>query len=203
MPHADIAQRIIEAASEVFARHGFAASRVRDIVRTADVNLAAVNYYFGGKEGLYAATLKQLASHRNAGWQGFDPGATPEEALFHHVLAVVNRVMGAEADETLGRIIAHEAMSPTPYFDQVMADVVQPELERLESIVRQLSPKAPEPQVSMIAMSVLGQCLFYLYARGAVNYLAPTLVERSQARKLAEHITKFSMAAIRGLGTGH
>src|SRR5437764_14327516 len=59
-------QRIIAAAAEIFSIHGFRGARVRDIVRLAGVNLAAVNYYFGGKESLYAATLAELSSARSA-----------------------------------------------------------------------------------------------------------------------------------------
>ena len=73
----DIPRRLIEAASEVFAQHGYAGTRVREIVRAADVNLASVNYYFGGKEGLYAATLKELAAERIAQ----QPAAAPKPAL--------------------------------------------------------------------------------------------------------------------------
>src|SRR5207247_1808567 len=54
-------RRLIETGAEVFARHGLAGARVRDIVEGARANLAAVNYYFGGKQGLYRATLRHLA----------------------------------------------------------------------------------------------------------------------------------------------
>ena len=55
----EIPRRLIEAAAEVFARHGYAGTRVREIVRAADVNLASVNYYFGGKEQLWIAVLER------------------------------------------------------------------------------------------------------------------------------------------------
>ena len=61
-------RRLVAAASEEFAQHGFAGARVRSIVDAARVNLASVNYYFGGKEGLSRATLGFLAGQALAGF---------------------------------------------------------------------------------------------------------------------------------------
>jgi len=58
----EASRRLLEAASEEFARHGYAGARIRHIVDAARVNLAAVNYYFGGKEGLYLAVLEEAYS---------------------------------------------------------------------------------------------------------------------------------------------
>lgn len=55
------AQRLIDAAAREFACHGYVATRIRDVVEAAGANLAAVNYHFGGKEGLYQATVAHLS----------------------------------------------------------------------------------------------------------------------------------------------
>ena len=39
-------ERLLEAAGEIFAEHGFRNTTVREICKRADINLAAVNYYF-------------------------------------------------------------------------------------------------------------------------------------------------------------
>lgn len=49
--------RILDAAEQLFARHGFAATSLRTITAAADANLAAVNYHFGSKERLIAAVF--------------------------------------------------------------------------------------------------------------------------------------------------
>src|SRR5271163_4408111 len=45
--------RILDTAEELFARSGPAAVTLRSIAAAADVNVAAVNYYFGSKEKLF------------------------------------------------------------------------------------------------------------------------------------------------------
>ena len=54
------ADRILDAAEQLFASHGFAATSLRSITSKAEVNLAAVNYHFGSKEALIQAMFARL-----------------------------------------------------------------------------------------------------------------------------------------------
>ena len=54
--------RVFLAAERLFAQNGFQAVSVRDITAEAGVNLAAVNYHFGSKDGL----LFEIFRHRSA-----------------------------------------------------------------------------------------------------------------------------------------
>ena len=53
-------------AARLFADRGFAPVTVRDICRRARANVAAVNYHFGGKHGLYTAVM-QVGDSDDAG----------------------------------------------------------------------------------------------------------------------------------------
>jgi len=44
---------LLDAALEEFSAKGYAGARVQDIADRAGVNKQLINYYFGGKEGLY------------------------------------------------------------------------------------------------------------------------------------------------------
>ena len=50
--HFSTKDRILGAAEELFALHGFAGTSLRQVTSRADVNIAAVNYHFGSKENL-------------------------------------------------------------------------------------------------------------------------------------------------------
>jgi AcrR family transcriptional regulator len=50
--HFSTKDRILAAAEELFAQHGFAGTSLRQVTGRADVNIAAVNYHFGSKENL-------------------------------------------------------------------------------------------------------------------------------------------------------
>ena len=53
--------RIIKEALEIFGRQGFDSASTREIAGAADVPLPALQYYFGGKEGLYLACADYVA----------------------------------------------------------------------------------------------------------------------------------------------
>ena len=51
-------ERLLDAASELFAATGFHGATVRDIAQGAGANVAAANYHFGSKETLYLDVLR-------------------------------------------------------------------------------------------------------------------------------------------------
>jgi AcrR family transcriptional regulator len=54
----DTKQRILDKANELFARHTFDGVSMRTLANEAGVNLAAINYHFENKEGLFLALGK-------------------------------------------------------------------------------------------------------------------------------------------------
>jgi AcrR family transcriptional regulator len=53
----DTQERILDAAECLFVEHGYAATSLRAIASMAEVNLAATNYHFGSKMGLFASVF--------------------------------------------------------------------------------------------------------------------------------------------------
>ncbi|HEY4602265.1 MAG TPA: forespore capture DNA-binding protein RefZ [Cerasibacillus sp.] len=50
-------QKIMRIASSLFYQKGFQGTSIRDIAAEADVNIAAISYYFNGKQGLLEQTV--------------------------------------------------------------------------------------------------------------------------------------------------
>ena len=69
--------RILDAAEELFARHGFDGTSIREITRLAEVNVAAVHYHFGSKEAVLRAVTDRVAQ----------PISTRREALLEQARA--------------------------------------------------------------------------------------------------------------------
>jgi AcrR family transcriptional regulator len=46
-------ERLLKAGTQLFSERGFAKVTVRDICQRARANVAAINYHFAGKDGLY------------------------------------------------------------------------------------------------------------------------------------------------------
>ena len=195
------AQRLLEAAAHEFALHGYEAARVRDIVDAAGANLAAVNYHFGGKEGLYQATLAHLARQARDESPVDSPelrALPPQDQLRAFARVMLERYLGA-APSPLSRIIAHELLDPTPALGQVVRGVTGPQWARLEEIVRAiLGPAATEEDVALAALSAASQWVFFLFGRRMFEVQFPALASGPRrVDRLADHIAASALAAMR------
>ena len=69
LPHADkdsaTKQRMIDAATTLFAQSGVDGVSMRALTAAADVNLASVNYHFGSKEALAGTVFEALSARVN------------------------------------------------------------------------------------------------------------------------------------------
>ncbi|MEM7579201.1 MAG: TetR/AcrR family transcriptional regulator [Cyanobacteria bacterium P01_A01_bin.80] len=57
----DTKEQILNVAEELFAEKGFAGTSLRNVIREAGVNIAAVHYHFGSKEELFIAVVRRVA----------------------------------------------------------------------------------------------------------------------------------------------
>ncbi|HHQ47263.1 MAG TPA: TetR/AcrR family transcriptional regulator [Acidobacteria bacterium] len=76
-PAPDTRQRLLDAASELFARSGFRGASVRDICDAARANPGAISYHFGSKRQLYRAVLRRAAAEVAESVPGLLSGAAP------------------------------------------------------------------------------------------------------------------------------
>ena len=195
-------QRLLEAAGEVFAAHGFRAATVREICQRAGANVAAINYHFGDKEGLYFAVLKscsEAALQKYPPTLGLGPDATSEERLHAFVRSLLFRIADKGQPSWHGKLIAHEMTEPTKALTALIDKVYGPALKQLEAIVLELlGRRAPVTVIRQCQLSILGQCLYFHYARPAIQHIHPEQgFEPADIERLAKHITQFSLAGIR------
>ena len=60
-PRGDVAkERILQHAIQIFSQRGFDGFTTRELSSKAKVNIAAINYYFGHKQGLYDAAVDEV-----------------------------------------------------------------------------------------------------------------------------------------------
>lgn len=201
--HQNTRERLLKAAGEIFARHGFRAATVREIALRAKANVAAVNYHFGDKKKLYAAVLKYAhnsATQKYHADQIPGDGITPQEQLHAFVQTFLLRILDEGRPAWHGKLMMREIFEPTEILDEMIEETIRPLYERLSAIIRQLiGEKAATQLVQRCTLSVIGQCVHYYHARPVIARLTKHKLGPSDIEKLADHITQFSLAAIAGL----
>ncbi|HMN81211.1 MAG TPA: TetR family transcriptional regulator [Burkholderiaceae bacterium] len=75
-------QRLLDAAEKLFAHGGVRGVSLRDIVKTASVNLAAVSYHFDSKENLFVQVFvrasEQFGKHLTEALERIPPHGAPD-----------------------------------------------------------------------------------------------------------------------------
>ena len=197
-------QALLATATTVFAATGYRAATVRDICRRAGANVAAVNYHFGTKAGLYREVLRYVQARADER-HPFPPrpgaaGRAPALRLATFVHALLFRLLDPGPDAAPGsRLMSREMMEPTVALELVVREYVQPVADELRAIVTGfLGPRAPEEQVRAHGMSIVSQCLFYHQCQPVIRRLFPDLrFTPPDLERLAAHITGSCVAALR------
>ncbi len=196
--------RILFAAGPIFARKGFKQATVREICDAAKVNLASINYYFGDKQQLYIDTVV-LAREQRAKqfpFPSWSDDTLPDVKLRQFVGMLLKRVVVMQTIPWQVQLLMREILNPTEACKQLVEDYFRPIFDRLLSIVDELAEQPlPTFRRTQIGFSIIGQCLHYRFSAGVISMM----VNEDQRREcfdweeLTNHITEFSLAAIRNL----
>jgi len=199
------AARLLAAATELFAERGFANVTVRDVCERAQANVAAINYHFRGKDGLYQAVLQSAIAimrettelARRAG-----EGQAAEEQLRIYVRTFITRVVASRGN-WIHQLMAREMSDPTPALDLVISQVIRPRLALLSGIVAALMDVEPaDPRVLPCVFSVNAQCVTLLNHKGAGRIDPAFAATLETIEPMVDHIARFSLAGIAAMAAG-
>ncbi len=198
-------RRILSVSAQLFAENGFNHVTIRQICQAAQTNIAAVNYHFRDKLGLYKEVVQIAADgmHRLKSdvLDAIEP-QPPEERLRNYVRLTMHHLLDPHEQSWMEKLIARETMEPTPAIDLIIEKGIRPTAERNGRMVAELlGTTLDDPRVWQCFLSVQGQCLFYKMSMPVTMRMAPPGFQYTPEviDALAEHVYQFSLAGIRAL----
>ena len=197
-------ERIVRSAGVIFGKKGFKDATIREIAKAAQVNIAAINYHFQGKEGLYGAVLEDVfhtGFTRFPATLGKGGKADPEQQLRFFIRAMFHRLQSQEGWGGMsgqGRLIARELLDPSPAFETILDKYIRPHKELLLVIVADIMQINPGPEKLMpCVFSIIGQCIYYALGSTIIRRIN---VDSAPAEKnldqLADSVWLFSLGGI-------
>jgi len=169
--------RLVKAGIEVFGDHSYEAATTRMIARKAGVNIAAIPYYFNGKEGLYHAVIERVVeqlqpfvrptleviSERSA--QG---DLTPAEAisLVETLLGkMVDFMVGAPAAARFAPIVLREHLYPSSAYEIIFNRVMTPMINGIAAMIAAATGQPLTDAMRLRALAFMGQVMAFRVAR--------------------------------------
>ena len=171
-------RRIIETALKLFAEHGFRGVSVRDLSAAAQVNVAAVNYHFGSKQGLYRTIFDTVLDEDEGcfarqldevgallGRAGSDP-VLLTAAVEILARGLLGRLSAFEHLRWFSVLVARELAFPGELFDLLYHRRVEPVLQLLAQVVGFAWGLAPTSEPVRLTANVLhGQMASLAFTR--------------------------------------
>ena len=196
--------KLIDAAGQVFAERGYRAATIREICRLAGANVAAVNYTFGDKMGLYTEVLRHsVRTARTAALAAaLDASRSPEDMIRGVIRArLMSLCQDAQPDWNI-RLVMHEFSHPTPAMGRVVDEGMRPIYDRVRKAVGEITGLPPDDETTLLSVnSIVGQILFYTFSRPVLAHLQPELkLTPEKLERIADHIADFSLAYLKKVG---
>ncbi|MBA3770934.1 MAG: TetR/AcrR family transcriptional regulator [Ramlibacter sp.] len=169
---ADTRERIISAAVQVFAKSGFSAGTVREITEIAEVNIAAVNYHFGSKDGLAKhvlelgiASIIQVRTDSLRACVARHRPASPTVESICEALVVPLVELGSGRYRDVMTLLTHARADAPPFIIALVEEKFAPLHEEFVDVLQRVLPELSRTEIA----------LRYDCARGAILQTLVTL----------------------------
>ena len=200
-------EKLLEVAGPIFADRGYRTTTIREICAGAGANVAAINYHFGDKLGLYTEVLQQSvrAAQVLAVHNAPDQNISPEDMLRALIRARLRSISGKDLPDWHSRLLALELAQPTPALRQLIDKLTRPIYKRLLELIGRIIGLPPnDDSTRLCAISVVGQVLAYVLPGPLLPEIWPELkMTPEQVERIADHIADFSLSYLKGFRSKH
>jgi len=198
-------RRLLEAAGEVFAEHGFKGATIQEISQRAGANIASVNYHFRDKETLYQEVFRYAISRANERYRSvpFDESERrPTQRLRNEVFRAVKASFSNERGPWVPPMLFYrEMLQPTSVFDTLVEQTLKPHQQFLQTLAADMLGDGADVNVvrfAGIVISVL--CTHFHSVESYIKKLYPDgCLGAEHADELADLISRFLIGGIRAL----
>ncbi|AFM24045.1 CerR family C-terminal domain-containing protein [Desulfomonile tiedjei] len=177
----DAKQRLMDAGLDLFGKFSFDGASTRMLTNRAQVNLSAIQYYFGGKEGLYRQVVRSIAVEVGSLVKPRlneieiqlreNPSREQGIQLFCDLIDfMISQFLGSPQTQKWLSIVIREQMEPTEAFDILYDGFLGPMFDccfRLVSTASGASENDPEVKVRTFAL--MGQLLTFHISRALIR----------------------------------
>lgn len=205
-PRPDTRQQLLAAAGEVFADKGVDAATGQEIWQRAGVNSAAINYHFGGMEGLYEAVLLEalsLCPNPEADSAAAAQSNDPRLLLRAIIGQLISVLTSPPPDAWIIRLLMREFISPSPASERLLLDAqALPQARLLKTIVAQIMGlPVDHAAVAQGCISVLAPLQIMIIGRPSLldRMYSEIDVEPAGAETLVERALVFALGGLEAL----
>ncbi|RIX85055.1 TetR/AcrR family transcriptional regulator [Acidovorax cavernicola] len=197
---AEARHRLLHTALRLFAQKGFSKTSTREIAREAEVNISAISYYFGDKEGLYAATFSEPMGGDSSDLIAIcrDTGLPLEAALRACFALMVEPLKQGEIVRQCIQLHMREMLEPTSQWaEELERDIKGPHRAIAELLCRHLQVARADDDIHRLTFAITGLSMQLYVSQDFIEALRPSLLRTPRAIDAwADRLTGYAMALV-------
>jgi AcrR family transcriptional regulator len=197
-------ERILDAAEELFAKHGIYGVTMREIAELANVDTALLHYYFESKRGVFDAVFSRRADILNIErmremdrYESENAGKYELESIIAAYLRPMfslNR-QGGQGWRNFCAFVGN--LSTAPELAEIYAAKFDPVLKRFIAMLREAMPEAGEADLYWSYHMFSGSLMVVNMANGAIEHLSNGLCHAEDFDEIEPRLVKYSAEGFR------
>jgi AcrR family transcriptional regulator len=195
-------QRLLAAGLELFAEHGFEKTSVRALAQRAQVNIGAISYYFGDKEGLYRALFVEppVPQPPHPPLAFAEPGLPVPDAMRMFFAGFLEPLKQGDAFRQVMKLHFREMAEPTGAWTCALESEIRPQHDALlRLLLRELGLKRADLDAQRLASAIAALGVHFFAFSDGVTSIAPQLLATPRAiDALVERLTGYAVSMIDG-----
>ena len=204
---ADTRDLNLDAAEDLFSKHGFYGVTIREVAREAGVDTALVHYYFGAKRELFDAVFLRRAEFLNSERVNAINSYATEmgeamtlEGLFEAFLRPPFRwsMTGGPGWKNYSALVAQTNANPA-FGGETMARYYDPAIRRLIELIKRVLPDAREVDLYWAYHNLSGALTLTLGETGRLDRLSGGLCRSGDLETAGDYIVRFAAAGFRAV----
>lgn len=166
--------RLLSAAIESFAEHGYAGTSIRTVTERAGANVAAVNYHYGDKAGLYRAAVEHVMRSCPSVEPAVLEVVTCQREWLRHLMGDVVRYLRSAEGSPLMKILVREEMAPTGVLGPLYREIFMSRHDALvKTLVDLLGAREASAPLHRLARQLMTMCRSHVHENFARDGLVP------------------------------
>ena len=213
---AESSERILDAAEDLFSKHGFYGVTMREVAAYANVDTALAPYYFGTKQGLFDAVCMRRAeivnAERIAAMNAYadkaGAGMTVEGVIAAFLEPLVDPARHADAGWKNYFALIAQLNNTSELGGATMTRYFDPVVTRLIDLLQQVMPSARREDLYWSYHMLTGSLTLTLSDTGRLDRLSNGLCRSSDIQSIAPRMIQYCAAGFKAVcldpaGTAH
>jgi AcrR family transcriptional regulator len=191
--------RLLDAGLALFADKGFAETSTREIAQLAQVNVAAISYYFGDKDGLYRAVFTDPRYNPTLDANAVASAPSDIQTTLRFLLAgLAASLKDVALTKQCMKLHFREMLQPTGVWqDEIDHNIKPNHMALVQALCQHLKLKAADDDVHRLAFSIAGLGIMLHVGHDVVTAIRPQVIDGAAAVDLyVERILSYAMAMV-------